>query len=53
MIQFCDDISKFGYSSLLKIKVLRNKGYDVMISVHEITNKILSSDSSCIVDVVL
>ena len=37
----------------LEIKVSRNKGYDVMIYVNDVTNKILSSDSSYIVDVVM
>ena len=30
-----------------------NKGYDVMISVYDVTNKILSRDSNDIVDVVM
>ena len=38
---------------LLKIKLFWNKGYGVMISVHGITNKILSCDSNYIVDVVM
>ena len=37
----------------LKIKVFWNKGYDVIIFVHNVTNKILSRDSHCIVDVVM
>ena len=36
-----------------KIKALKIKGYDVIISVHEVTNKILSCDSNYIVDVVM
>ena len=36
---------------LLKIKVFWNKGYDVIISVYDINNKILSRDSNYIVDV--
>ena len=35
---------------LLKIKVLLNKGYDVKISLHYITNKVLSLDSNFIVN---
>ena len=31
--------------------LFKNKGYDVMISVDDVTNKILSSDSNYIVDV--
>ena len=43
--------AKMARPGLLKITVFRNKGYDVMISVHDLTNKILSRDSSYIVDV--
>ena len=35
------------------MKVLLNKGFDVMIFVHDVTNKILSSNSNYIVDVVM
>ena len=38
---------------LLKLKVFYNKGYDVIIFVHDVTNKILSRDFNCIVDVVM
>ena len=38
---------------LIKIKVFWNKGYNVIISVHDVTNKIISRDSSYIVDVVM
>ena len=38
---------------LLKIKVFWKKSYDVKISVHDITRKILSPDSNYIVDVVM
>ena len=38
---------------LLKIKVFWNKGYDIIISVHGVTNKVLSCDSSYIVNVVM
>ena len=37
----------------LKIKVFWNKGYDVMISVNDVKNKIYSRDSNYIVDVVM
>ena len=43
--------AKMASPGLLKITVFRNKGYDVMIYVHDLTNKILSRDSSYIVDV--
>ena len=36
---------------LLKIKVLRNKGCQVIISVHDITKKIVSRDSNYTGDV--
>ena len=38
---------------LLKVKVFWNKAFDVIFSVHEVTNKSLSRDSNCIVDVVM
>ena len=38
---------------LLKTTVFWNKGYNVIISVHDVTNKIISRDSSYIVDVVM
>ena len=37
---------------LLKLKVFWNKGYGVMVSVHDVTNKISSRDSNYILDVV-
>ena len=45
--------AKFYTLGLLKIKVCRNKGYDVMISVYNVTNKILSRDSNYVVGVVM
>ena len=45
--------AKVATSGLLKISVFWNKGYDVIISVHDATNKILSRDSNFIVDVFL
>ena len=38
---------------LLKIKVFWNKGSDVLIYVHDVTNKILSRDANYIVDAVM
>ena len=35
----------------LKIKAFWNKSYEVLIHVHDVTNKILSRDSNYIVDV--
>ena len=44
--------AKMVTPGFLKItKVFRNKGYDVIISVDDVTNKILSRDSNYIVDV--
>ena len=45
--------TKMAALALLKVKVFWNKGYDVIISVHDVTNKILSHDSNYIVDVVM
>ena len=45
--------AKMANPGLLKIKVFWNKGYDVKISVHEVTNKILSHDSNYTVDGVM
>ena len=39
--------AKSATLGLLKLNVLGNKGYKVIISVYEIINKILSRDSSC------
>ena len=43
--------AKMATSGLLKITVFWNKGYDVIISVDDVNNKILSRDSNDIVDV--
>ena len=45
--------AKIATQGLLKIKIFWNKGYDVIISVHCVTNKILSLISYYIVDVVM
>ena len=45
--------AKMATPGLLKITVFWNKGYDVIISVHDVTNKILLRDSNYIVDVVM
>ena len=45
--------AKLATLGLLKIKVFQNIGYDVITSVHDITNKILSRDSIYIVDAVI
>ena len=45
--------AKMTTLGLLKIKEFLNKGYDIIFSVYDITNKILSRDSNYIVDVVM
>ena len=45
--------AKMATLGLLKIRVFLNKGYDVIISVHDITNKFLLRDSNYIIDVVM
>ena len=45
--------AKLATLDLLKIKVYWNKGYDVMTSSHDVTNKILSRDWNYIADVVI
>ena len=45
--------AKLASQGLLKIKVFWNTGYDVIISVHGVTNKMLSLDSNYIVHVVM
>ena len=42
--------AKMATPGLLKIMVFWNKGYDVIISVNDATNKILSRDLNCIAD---
>ena len=44
--------AKLVTPGLLRIRVFRNKCYDVITSAHDFTNKILSRDSNYIVDVV-
>ena len=45
--------AKMATPGLRKIKIFWKKGYDIIISVNEVTNKILSRDSNNIVDVVM
>ena len=44
---------KMATLGLLKTKVFWNKGYDVIISGHDVIRKILSSDSNYIVNVLM
>ena len=43
--------AKMDTAGLRKINVFLKKGYDVIISVNDVTNKTLSRDSNYIVDV--
>ena len=43
--------AKMATPGLLRIMVFWNKGYDVIITVDDVTNKILPYDSNYIVDV--
>ena len=45
--------AKMDTPGLLKTKVFWNEGYDILIFVHDLTNKILSRDSNYIVNVVM
>ena len=45
--------AKMTTLDFLKIKVFRNKVYDVIVSVHDVTNKTLSRESNYTVDVVM
>ena len=45
--------AKMATVSLLKTNVFLNKGYDVLISVFDVTNKVLPRVSNYIVDVVM
>ena len=45
--------AKIATPDPLKIKVFWNKGYDVIISIHDVNNKALSRESNYIVDVVM
>ena len=42
---------KMATVGLLKMRVFWNKGYDVIFSAHDVTNKFLSNDSNYIIDV--
>ena len=45
--------AKMATSGLLKIKLFWNQGYDIIIWVYDVTNKILSRNSNYIIDVVM
>ena len=45
--------AKMATVGLLKIKLFRNKSYDIIMVVNDITNKMLSRESNCVVDMVM
>ena len=45
--------AKITTLSLLRIKIFRNKGYEIIIYVYDVITKNLSRDSNFIVDVVM
>ena len=45
--------AKLATLGLLKIKVFRNKGYDIIVSIRDVTNKILPHESNYVVDLVM
>ena len=53
MVTFLMMSAKIATLGLLKIKVFWNKGYDVITSVCDVTNKILSGELNYIVDVIM
>ena len=53
MVAILMNSAKLVTLCLLKIKLFRNKGYDVISSVHEVTIKILSHDSIFVVDLIM
>ena len=53
MVAFWMMSTKLATLGLLKIKVFQNKFYNVVISVHDVTIKILSRETSYNVDVVI
>ena len=44
---------KIDAQGLLKIKIFWKKVYDVITFFHDVKKKMLSQDSSCIIDVVI
>ena len=45
--------AKMDMLGYLKIKLFSNKGFEVIISAHGVTNKVLLRDSNCIVDLAM
>ena len=53
MVTILMTAAKMATLGVLKIKVFQNENYDVIVSVNDVINKILSRDSDYIVDVVI
>ena len=45
--------TKMATPGLLETTIFWNKGYNVIIPIHDVTNKILSRDSNYVADVVM
>ena len=45
--------AKMAAPDFLKVRVFCKKGYDIIISIHDVTTKFLSRDSNYIIDVVI
>ena len=46
-------LTKMATIGLLKVKLFWKQGYEVIINVHDVTNRILSRESNFIVNVVM
>ena len=53
MVKILTMSAKMAPLGLLEITLFWKKGYDVIISVHDVSNKILSCDPNFIADVVM
>ena len=53
MVTFLMMWAKMATLGLLKIRVVWNKDYDIIVSIHDVTNKVLSYDSKYVIDVVM
>ena len=53
MVTILAMLAKMATPGLLRIKVFWKNGFDVIISVHDLTNKILSRDSNYNVNVAM
>ena len=53
MVAFLMMLPKMATPDLLKAMVFGNKDHNVIITAHDVNNKILSRDSNYIVDVVM